>query len=380
MHHKAVKRFAATVSLVLLSVACAVGQELSPVVPSDIDNPLTAAEYDFNEYGWRLFVAMNWPTRDGRPDPNRKIGQDPGAPLVWELYVDPITVFPHPDARLAEAVKGEGKHVHFMSHKERIGSGSEVIDDPNFILQAASTLPLIDSYGNYAVNEIRIDPDLAQFIRHKKFNDRKVMEQQQSITLPNGSIELKAGWRVFPPGWEQNHPVVQRYHTRPATIYVTDKQAASGKPFKIENALLGLLGLVGLHIIQKTPSQPGWIWTTFEQVDNNSIDYEPLKDLKPTFNSGNVAADDGKANRPSAIKTTGKFPTAGTDYKWRSESPYAGDYASSIVARCLNEVPLPDKVNQKWRRALIAVNGKTPWQYYRLNGVQWFEKRIDPLS
>lgn len=28
------------------------------------------------------------------------------------------------------------------------------------------------------------------------------------------------------------------------------------------------MGLVGFHIVQKTPSAPQWIWSTFEQVDN----------------------------------------------------------------------------------------------------------------
>jgi hypothetical protein len=28
------------------------------------------------------------------------------------------------------------------------------------------------------------------------------------------------------------------------------------------------VGLVGLHIVQKTASRPQWIWSTFEQIDN----------------------------------------------------------------------------------------------------------------
>ena len=28
------------------------------------------------------------------------------------------------------------------------------------------------------------------------------------------------------------------------------------------------MGLVGLHIVSKTPARPQWIWSTFEQVDN----------------------------------------------------------------------------------------------------------------
>jgi len=29
-----------------------------------------------------------------------------------------------------------------------------------------------------------------------------------------------------------------------------------------------LVGLVGIHIVQKTPTRPQWIWSSFEQVDN----------------------------------------------------------------------------------------------------------------
>jgi hypothetical protein len=35
------------------------------------------------------------------------------------------------------------------------------------------------------------------------------------------------------------------------------------------------LGLVGLHIIQKTPSQSGFFWSTFEQVDNDATFLNP---------------------------------------------------------------------------------------------------------
>lgn len=378
--HRTVGRSTMPLGAALLLGTAAAGQGLGPEIPVDIADPLTATQRDFDDYAWRLFVALNWPTRDGRADPKTMIGTAPGAVRVWESFTDPAAVFPHRDPRVVAAVGGDGKHLHFVSQKERLGAPPEVIDDPGFSLQAASSWPLIDGYGNYAVNEIRINSTLADHIVEHRLADPAVVERLERVVLPPGSIELKAGWRVFPPGWDERHPIARRYHVRRGTIYVTADQAESGEEFTIENALLGL---IALHVIQKTDSQPGWIWATFEQVDNHCIDYEPLPGLAPTFNAGHVKPGDGRANRPSLIRATdgrGGLPGKKTGYKWRSTAPYAGDYNPTVVTRCKNEVEPPREVNAKWREALIAVSEDTPWQYYRLAVVQWFEKHRDPST
>ncbi len=76
------------------------------------------------------------------------------------------------------------------------------------------------------------------------------------VSLPNGSIEVKAGWRLLGPGDDAS-----RFHTASARYYETN---ASGQSCYQQ----ATFGLIALHIIQKTPSAPYFIYATFEQADN----------------------------------------------------------------------------------------------------------------
>ena len=74
-----------------------------------------------------------------------------------------------------------------------------------------------------------------------------------SIILQSGSTDIKAAWIDM-----SNMPHPERYYTRTAWLLDPDTGGCAQKS----------VGLVGLHIVQKTPTRPQWIWTTFEQVDN----------------------------------------------------------------------------------------------------------------
>ena len=64
-------------------------------------------------------------------------------------------------------------------------------------------------------------------------------------------MELKAAWRVL---------------TDPAQ----SSRYLTGQAVLVNNGVCSTatVGLVGLHIIHKTVTQPQWIWATFEHVDN----------------------------------------------------------------------------------------------------------------
>lgn len=51
-------------------------------------------EIAFSEFAWQAFVALNWPAGcDGKPLEEKKIGEDPKAPRVWEFYNTPEQIF-----------------------------------------------------------------------------------------------------------------------------------------------------------------------------------------------------------------------------------------------------------------------------------------------
>jgi hypothetical protein len=87
------------------------------------------------------------------------------------------------------------------------------------------------------------------------------------VSLPYGTIEIKAGWRVLNPA----EIASKRFKTATARYYEN-----ANTPCYSESTF----GLVALHIIQKTQSAPYFIYATFEQADN--IMTAPTATASPT--------------------------------------------------------------------------------------------------
>jgi hypothetical protein len=76
------------------------------------------------------------------------------------------------------------------------------------------------------------------------------------VSLPFGTVETKAGWRPL----NASEIASGRFHTQTVRFY----EGPSASPCYRD----ATWGLVALHIIQKTPSAPYFIYATFEQADN----------------------------------------------------------------------------------------------------------------
>lgn len=359
---------------------------ISSELPPDVNYPMATPpatppsfeelQTQFDNWSWAMFVALNWPANAAGPMTETPIGTSPNSPRVWELWINPSDLFTPKDPNEVKFHQQERS-----ADRKRL---SHVINEGEFELnadldeQAASALPLIDNLGNFAINEITISPDMSQFIKENKLNEFEVVRQKNEISIPNGSIEIKASWRLFPEDWNENRPEVKRYHVRRADVYVGADRLdpdAGGEPYTLENALVGL---VGLHIIQKTENQPDWMWATFEQVDNYEISYKPdeLPGLTPTFQP--ASGPESPANHVPKEAGTGEVPA---HYYWNKDGqPTAKQYVASTVAVSPNEPALPSKVNEEWRNALIEADPNSVWQYYRLNTTQWFERLTDPRT
>jgi hypothetical protein len=87
------------------------------------------------------------------------------------------------------------------------------------------------------------------------------------VSLPFGTIEIKAGWRVL----NDAEIASKRFKTATARYYEN-----LNNPCYNESTF----GLVSLHIIQKTQSAPYFIYATFEQADN--IMTAPTATASPT--------------------------------------------------------------------------------------------------
>jgi hypothetical protein len=95
------------------------------------------------------------------------------------------------------------------------------------------------------------DPKTALYLRQNL-----PAESDPPLRFPDGSITIKAAWREF--RLPQERALLDRYHCVDALLVNPQTRKCEKKT----------MGLVGLHIVHKTPSRPQWVWSTFEHVDN----------------------------------------------------------------------------------------------------------------
>jgi cytochrome c len=243
--------------------------QLSCYLPADVEGKLAQPDLSVRQrasdiFSWQEMIALSWPAQQGRrgePDRNAHL-QDPGA-RVWETWKEEYEVFlaggappgAWNDAQpLPNGCEDAGK---VLTRKSKI---ADVLDS---VSQAAGssavTQPtLTDQAGHVVHYEIRLNKVLFDYIVDKKLYDGRVQAAVDRISMPNGSLLIKAAWREVTPA-EQS-----AYFTSNACI--CEENLETGEVGDCKSG--ATVGLVGLHITAKTASAPDWVWSTFEQVNN----------------------------------------------------------------------------------------------------------------
>ena len=327
---------------------------ISAEIPKDVDIPAGTTGNPiafFDDFSWRMFVALNWPaTQDrGVPDRSKKFGADgptvwetwktdyeihqPNAqrPTVWSSYdaISPCSSMPVSDAALNKVFAGGSL------------SGSAAIADYN---QADFGVPrgcLVAQNRTYVRYEIHVNQIEFDFIRGPDGDQSKWFyiidnlpsQMQPTLVLPAGSIEIKASWKEFNLPAEQE--LAKRFHTRKATL--VDPQGNCRHDV--------VMGLIGLHIVHKTPSRREWIWTSFEHVYN----------LTPAV-IGDPAAPPALVNRLLTPPISANNPP--------SLNPRA------VPAKRLRDIHASTKQTNDLYRNATAIKG-TVWENYQLVLTQW---------
>ena len=326
---------------------------LSPKVPADLPSKPTQA--DAVTFAWQSFVALNWPAlanQRGVPDPNRKIG-DAGT-VVWHTWKIPEEVF-LPDGSVpaawntyasalppeCRAVAGDtlapGDLVLFRTSKVSADTnGNNALELANEVVGGTLT----DQRGNLARYDIRLNKTEFDAIVQNRYYNVQGQNAARVIQLPAGVMEVKASWRILP----ANDPLQSRFVQRPAWIYTP---ANGPQPAVCTSATVGL---TGLHITQKTPTRPQWIWATFEQIDNVPPfggKRPPGRTLPYSFNNPGCPI---LSCPPNQSTEDGRLPTTPTQ-----------------VTRVIDIGAEASAANQVWRGALKG----TRFEYYELVDVQW---------
>lgn len=248
---------------------------IGPTAPSDVcvpagftGNPIAF----FDDYSWKVSAALMWPAANnarGQPDAAKTLSD--AGPRVFETFKGSWEVFhkdgsaPTPwntyDASNACSAQLEFGDIVLASFSKFSDLGQAGFGSLVGPLVAQNT-----TYVRYqtAFNQAEFDQLLSQQLYLRK----NLPAAGKSLTFANGSIDVKSAWIDMD---KISHP--ERFYTRSALVM----DPATG------NCSRKTVGLVGLHIVQKTATRPQWIWTTFEQVDNVA---SGTPGNTPTFNDG----------------------------------------------------------------------------------------------
>jgi hypothetical protein len=335
----------------------------------------------FDDYSWRVFIALVWPAKIGSDGLPERGSPDPGLMLEsasqQHTVEGPVTVFETFKADW-ETFQGPNKPSPWEQYDDK--SACPQAKRGDFILAQ------ISKFGDAAaLNEARVQGAASvlvsqngQFVRYllaynkEEFNKirdnswfllSKVTEDADAgrLAFDPGSISVKSSWIDM-----TNVPHPERFHTR--TAWLLD-------PFSRGPCKKMTVGLVGLHIVQKTPRRAQWIWSTFEHVDNVPPPgyAPPLPKPKPrasfTFNDG--------TGKPMPRTTPGKYRYGNVIAAGKPPLPVNILRLNPINSDIDNQVPdrSTTETNFLWRRALHDQN--SVWQYYQLVMTQWPIGRAD---
>lgn len=410
---------------------------MSNLVPKDIDGgAANASIQEAAAFSWQEFIALNWPARlqtgaagdRDAPATDCKFG-DPACasrPLTWQTFRGKAEIF------TAGAVQ----------QYDRIPTYSDVYSPPVSAcdggpnpaqgawvnLDETSEITLDSMYAGVGPPQPTRENSAPQLVRFMAKANRAEFDYVQKIgavngpsrtmraatvnyfktvgdpapgstqyvSLPDNTIEIKAGWRILNPGKEDP----KRFHTARVRYY---EGSAGGLCYRE-----AVWALVSLHIIQKTPSAPYFIYATFEQADNIlTPDGRRTEDedgrvvavtrcrsdqTTPCPTTPSVTLNDTGTVAPGHIPPNVTTVPGTTGYCTPSLSQRPANQAYYLNTAefkglpgggyvCVNsrDNPIPQAIieaNAAAHRAIARYNqangiGASPWSYYKLVNVQY---------
>jgi hypothetical protein len=240
----------------------------------------------FNDYAWRMFLSLNWPAKEdvrGVADETKQVG-DPGK-RVWETWKTSFEIVPK-SAAPEDAPKPwesfDGKTPCSELDVPTIGSGKRrilAVWKPYGDFHQAGfgefdeTNPLVCQNKTHVRYEVRVNQEEYEFILAKKLYLKSIIRDlPQPVRFTNNSVEVKAAWREL--GDDVPQAEADTYYA--VKFLVHDP--------KTGDCIEKRMGLVGFHIVHKTPLRPQWVWSSFEHIKNVPLTAPPAATEKFSFN------------------------------------------------------------------------------------------------
>ena len=318
----------------------------------------------FDNFSWQMFVALNWPAvadKRGVPDTTKTI-KDPGR-RVWEAWksayeiVQPNGAQPSHWESLDAETPCPSISAENSALKRVIGTFAKSgFGDFNQVGFGNTIGPLVCQNKTYTRFEVRVNKQEFDFIRDNKLYLKSVLDKRAlsklPLRFPNGSIEVKAAWREFTS--DETQELIDTFYSITAQVYDPVDQVCREKK----------LGLVGLHIVHKTPLRPQWIWSSFEHISN-----VPKHGTTPDQNdkfSYNDPSKEQETDSPAAPVTVDNEPVADPtptqvirEFKLH---PSAGGNVGTVA------------MNQRYQQELAG----SVWANYQLVTTQWPRETHNP--
>jgi len=319
-------------------------------------------QYNFDNYSWLTFIALNWPASTTTCSANTG-GTIGTGPTVWETYMQTTDLFVTPGnqpsswcpqnptasarwAALPQAVKDLAAKtgIHRVIRQTAKASAQALPDFPG--VDEAVGGVLTDQNGRWVRYEITVNQDEYTYITtnnlwslngQSQFTPPLSFKASNPSTNVMGAMEIKAAWKVLGANDDAS-----RFYTIQAIVFNDAAGDASPCPVPVT------LGLVGLHIAHKTAAQNNWIWSTFEQVDNTT----------KSFYNPNCPPSQCPANKQTAVAS----------YEMNANCTAANP---PVQVTRVTDIAKNDSSAVQLNAAYRPLLKGTVWANYQLIGTQW---------
>lgn len=372
-----VKKMAADIST---PAPCAVDPDWirSPSLPNEV--PGTRSMCDFNQFAWQSFLYLVQPTAKG----SRVLNFESWMPS-YGIFVaagqHPIPFGNRPPDPCTTPASAFGK-----------ATGEDPFFFSNLVKQAGVAQQLIAPDGRLVYYSIAInEPGYDMIVGCDLYRSQcagplkpqnpgiDLIAQYPNLAFPDGAVELKGSWKVL----SNKEVEAGLFHTVSGLI----QRPSDGKSCQTVT-----LGLVGLHIVSKTPKTRGLVWASFEHR-NNAPPCSNLNALPPLGEKWNFF-DPAKCENcttniyqpghpaqvcrmhPQGDPTIGIFPD-GQDCDEDPNQFICQEKVRAMLAESTNAIR---QINDSaWRQIKQAGGAIDPvWANYELIGNVWTRDNIIP--
>lgn len=341
------------------------------------DAPLISSQQDANCFAWSEFISLNWSMDStvGFGDPFDM------SPVQWETYMSadrlmtPNGTPPPPWNSSNTRLKG------FINARARVLMHATKFDEnvSGFVVnESGQAFPnnapswLGAQNGTNLWYEVVVNKDEYDYIVANKFynanNQQSWVEQGNRISLPQGNassdtvgaIEIKVAWMEVPDPTNQKWG---RYKLSKALLI--DEETDSTR--------MGVVAMIGMHILHKTVTQSTWTWATFEHVDNAPVQGKTTAGMYNLYNSNckstsvTVTADCSKDDKDSTY-VIGCTPNVPPPYYLCAGGP------KPVPIQIVRQTPIDQDavaINNKIQQYIKKNYPNSVFQYYQLVNIMW---------